>query len=657
MLSVLAFHTGAPFAQGGFVGVDVFFVVSGFLITSLLLRDIDSGESAGRGLMGFYARRARRILPASLVVIAATLLGAVVFENAVATYRAVGDARSALLFSANLHFVDWLGYFGPQAPSLFNHYWTLSLEEQFYALWPLVMFAIAYLVPAAARRRWFLGTIAFICAGSFALNIAWAFDTGWHSANPSRAFYLLPTRAWQLGIGALVAIVAPRLMHIDRRARAALAPLGLIAIAVSVVAFDNVTFPGWAALVPSLGALAVVVAGIGAPLDGPIGRALSSSPAQRVGLYSYSLYLWHWPVLLLVVPRIDAFGSSWPARLALTTLISVPLSALTYHLVENPIRYARVLRVNTTRTVTFAVATIALFAVAMPLLQQREQNTVQVNRAVVAAATQTPTTGIEVKPESVTPFVPTNLEPKLTTAGNIRYLDRTFASECTASEDHPCVALLGDSHAEHIAASLDAAARAVGGSLTAYMRPACGWFGMPASNGRIGAQCNDFVRDALAKIAANPPSIVVLSGHADWAQAPYVQEWEDHVVATLAALPKTSRVLVVSQTPLGVDGPDCLADNLNNTAACNRIWPTEFNAFQQDLVTKHGAEYLDLRPLLCLSTVCPPVIGNTLVWADRHHLTAEFAQTLSPWFADQLRGVSRETAPVIDVPIPSSPIE
>lgn len=632
VLSVLAFHAGVPFMGGGYIGVDVFFVVSGFLITGLLLRDVERAGSVGSKLAGFYARRARRILPASIVVLVATLLVAAVLENALVVYNAAHDARAAALFSANLRFVNWLGYFGPRAPSFFQHYWTLSLEEQFYAIWPLLLFAIVAITPARHRQRALVAFVSLICLASFALGIAWLFDNSWHSSNPSRAFYLLPPRAWELGLGALLAIIAPQLTKLGGRARAVLAPAGLAAIAIGVVTLAHVPFPGWAALLPTLGTGALVAAGIGAPIGGAVGRLLNNPLAQRVGLYSYSLYLWHWPVLQLVVPRVHVFNSSWLARSVVMVAISAPASVITYHGVENPVRYARMLRGHSVRTVAIATAAIALFVGATPVLQHREESMLHASKPVSPAALADAPTLV------ATPFVPSNVEPKLTVAGKIGYLDHACRNVCDQPDiEGTRVVLLGDSHAEHLAVALTHASRANDASLVAYMRPACGWFGLPDSLGRLATQCNEFVRDWLDKIAANPPALVILSGEADWAQGEQgLAEWKAHASATLAAIPKQTKVAVISQTPYGSDAPACLATNVNNTAACDRVWPTAFNLVLKQITDDAGDGFIDLKSKLCLGETCPSVIGNLLVWADHHHFTAEFASSLEPFLTEQI---------------------
>jgi peptidoglycan/LPS O-acetylase OafA/YrhL len=310
LLVVLA-HAGVPRLQGGFVGVDVFFVLSGYLITGLLLR--------GRLSLGeFYVRRARRILPAAALTLVVTDLVARHLLNFVRAREAVSDSIWAGLFGANVHFaLQGSDYFSQgQPPSPFLHFWTLSVEEQFYIVWPSIL-ALALLGTAA--RRGLLALVVAIGAASLAWSI---YDT---AASPVTAYFSTFARAWELALGAALAIWAPR-------PRAALGWLGLAAIGCAALLFTSGTpFPGYAALLPAAGA-ALVIAGHA--------RGLSWAPLRYIGDRSYAYYLWHWPVLIIAAQYA---GHELSVGVKLLLLVGAfGLSIASYALFENPIRRMRV---------------------------------------------------------------------------------------------------------------------------------------------------------------------------------------------------------------------------------------------------------------------------------------------------------------------------
>jgi peptidoglycan/LPS O-acetylase OafA/YrhL len=334
VLAVVAFHVGIPETTGGFVGVDVFFVISGFLITGLIAREV--ARTASVALAEFYARRVRRLLPALATVVAATLVLAALVLMPLGSQQAL--ARSAFataVFASNLYFWNASGdYFAEQSgaqPLL--HTWSLGVEEQYYLVWPLLLLIVAI---ACRRRGWgFARLAAPVLAALFVGSlIASLFAT---ARAPFTAFYLTPFRAWEFASGGLLALLAP--VRLPLAVAEALGALGLAAILASVVTFTAATaFPGWAALLPVLGATALIAAGSGAEQP-RVSRWLGLPPLFALGQLSYSWYLWHWPLLVLV--RAHALGERALARDALVAVVALGLAALTYRYVENTVRYGR----------------------------------------------------------------------------------------------------------------------------------------------------------------------------------------------------------------------------------------------------------------------------------------------------------------------------
>ena len=329
---VILDHAGVPWLRGGFIGVDVFFVVSGFLISSLLLHE---ATTTGRVRIGaFYGRRARRILPAATVVLVATTVFAAIELSVSRVEQIIVDVRWAAFFAANIHF-SRLGtdYFEQdRAVSPVQHFWSLAVEEQFYLVWPVLLAVVAIL--ASGRKRKVI--VLVLIAAAWMASLMWSLVLTPRS--PTASYFSSGTRAWELATGALVALGGNLLPYVPRLGRQVLAGVGLLAVLVAAVSYDDTTaFPGWHALLPVLGTAALLAAGS----RGPIGasRLLTVPPLQYVGNISYSLYLWHWPVLVLGAVYVGASRSTVETLELLVVVLL--LSVLSYHVVENPIRRSR----------------------------------------------------------------------------------------------------------------------------------------------------------------------------------------------------------------------------------------------------------------------------------------------------------------------------
>ncbi|MCY1142461.1 acyltransferase [Actinoplanes sp. Pm04-4] len=363
---VVLFHAGVPGLAGGYIGVDVFFVISGFLITSLMLREI---RRTGRlSLIGFYARRARRILPAAALVLVATLLASYQWLGFLRGDEIARDVVWSALFAGNFRFaaegVDYLASQG--APSPVQHFWSLAVEEQFYFVWPAAVVLLLWL-----GFRWAIGWwLAAAVAGSLAYSI-WQTGT-W-------AYFSPATRGWELGAGCLLALVATRLDRIPYRVATALAGTGLALIVVAAFTFDAATpFPGYAAVLPVLGAT-LVLAGRG---DSVLGRW----PLVWLGRLSYSFYLWHWPVLVIAE---QAYGGPLPATTrALLVAASLGLAVITYACLENPIRRSGHLRRSHVLTLS-----LAAWLIVAPLAVARWQTSSSPGAGTGAGAEYRPRLG------------------------------------------------------------------------------------------------------------------------------------------------------------------------------------------------------------------------------------------------------------------------
>ncbi|MFN3470721.1 MAG: acyltransferase family protein, partial [Novosphingobium sp.] len=322
ILPVLGFHAGLPGFSGGFVGVDVFFVISGFLITGIIAREIDEGRFS---LLRFYERRARRILPALLLMIAVVLGAAALFYLPADFAGVPRSALMTLLFMANAWFFTQTGYFGGPADSMpLLHCWSLAVEEQFYLAFPFLLWACARFAPHYRARALVLAALL-----SFAIAFAKQADTD------GFAFYLLPARAWELLAGSLLALHLPGRTGSQRWSEV-LALLGLLLIAGAVLLYDRSTvFPGVSALAPVGGAALLIRHAPGTMT----GRLLSTRLLVGTGLISYSLYLWHWPIIVFADYLTDApQGPVFKAALIAASFLAAWAS---WRFVERPFRDPR----------------------------------------------------------------------------------------------------------------------------------------------------------------------------------------------------------------------------------------------------------------------------------------------------------------------------
>jgi peptidoglycan/LPS O-acetylase OafA/YrhL len=421
IVPVVAYHASSRIAPGGFVGVDIFFVISGFLITSLIYTEVSQGRFT---LWKFYERRIRRIVPAlvALILLIAPIGWYLLLPPDFHDFSR--SAAAAMLSAANIFFWWTTDYFNPESEAQpLLHTWSLGVEEQFYILFPLFLMALRGRSKVA--HLWILGTLA---AASLALSQAAL------RVEPTFAFYWLPPRAWELMVGSLLAIGAPA-APASRPVREGLALAGLIAIAASVLLYtERMPFPGVAALLPCAGAALLIWTAPGTIA----GRLLSLRPLVFIGLISYSLYLWHWP--LLVFSRM-AFGSS-PLLTVAVVAASVAAATLSWRYVEAPFRYG--FRKSSSRRIVAVggaslagIAAMSAVASAAPPSFQRFPS-----RAVEMASyldyRNTPDRRKQFRPGVC--FI----------SGRFGRPDQFDERACMAGNGRRRVLLLGDSHAAHL---------------------------------------------------------------------------------------------------------------------------------------------------------------------------------------------------------------
>ncbi|WP_100498121.1 acyltransferase family protein [Geodermatophilus chilensis] len=691
VLAVVLYHVEVPGFPGGFVGVDVFFVVSGFLITGLLWREVEDTGSVR--LARFYGARARRLLPAAVTVLVVVAVACAWLLPPLQARSVLGDVLASAIYAGNYRFAlsgtDYLAADEPSSPV--QHYWSLGVEEQFYLLWPALLIIVAGtagLVSSRARRRRaaqerrsvvpLLVVLAAVAAASFALSVHWT------RTAPPWAFFSLPARAWELAVGGLVTLTVSWWRRLPPAVARLAGWTGLALVVLSCARLGASTaFPGPAALAPVLGAALVVGAGCALPRGG-VGAALSVAPMRLIGRCSYSWYLWHWPVLVLA-PFLLGHPLGLGGRLAAAAL-SGGLAVLTLHAVENPLRFAATLRRSAGRSLLLgggvtaagvAAVLVVLSVVPVPVgpgvaarapgigdpeppesgvpasstspTLPPEQAAVQALTAQVQAAVAG---SVEIQ------AVPSNLTPPLAGAaadrpapfrdGCVLTWTAVGVDTCTygATEARTTVTLIGDSHAAQWEPALEQVAQQRQWRLETLGKVTCPLLDLPITSpylGRRYTECEQWRSQVLDRIHADPPAVVVLGMTRryglDFGFTVYGPQWLDSLTRTVADLRATGAVvLVLGPVPDPLTNvPRCLSGHLTSAAACAPDRTRAVNdggiAAEAAATAAGGGHYADLTSLFCTATRCPLIVGNQLVYRDDNHLTVGYAQWLTPVLA------------------------
>jgi peptidoglycan/LPS O-acetylase OafA/YrhL len=684
--AVICFHVGVPGVSGGFVGVDVFFVLSGFLITRLVL-----GELAATGTISlprFWGRRARRLLPAATLTVVVTVMFAQRMLPPLSLRPLATDAVAAGTFTTNFVFAHRLGdYFGAQLgasnPSPLLHFWSLAVEEQFYLCWPPLLVLLAR--RPSQYRRLVLATIGAVATAGFVVGL-------WLTAHrPSWAFFLLPARMGELLAGAALAVIGTGVVAIPPRWRGAIGWCGLLGVVVACVGFDEfVPWPGIAMLLPVLATMAVIVSGTGVSTTWPPGRALGASPVQWVGRHSYALYLWHWPALVLAEAHWGPL--SWAQRFAAVGL-AVGVSALSVRLVEDPIRHSRYFSAVSWRSLGLGAAMCSLMigvgwdaltstrrldggvAASAPVLAATPANSAASTTApstTVATsllATASPSTAQSVtlatpdppggqlaglvvstqqalRSASLPAPVPSNLRPPLASARDRSTPYRDGCVNIGANADlQPCeygvvdaeqtILLYGDSHAAQWFEPLEQIALGRGFRLVVLFKGGCPVADVDVPTPVLHYTCPPYRDRAIAWVERNDPDLVVV-GNSYTQYLAGDTEWAEGTAATIERLAEaSSSVVVIGDNPASTqDPPACLSEHLDDVSACatarsDAVLPARISA--EVVATRdHGVTFVDTTDWFCTDDVCPSVIGNILVMRDETHITDPMAEFLRP---------------------------
>ncbi|MFI5049362.1 MAG: acyltransferase family protein [Gaiellales bacterium] len=649
VLLVVLGHAGMPMLAGGYVGVDVFFVISGFLITGWLLRRATERRSVPFG--EFYGARARRILPAATLTLVATAVACTYLLNYVRAAAALRDEVWAAVFAANVHFsqVNANYFAADDPPSPIQHFWTLAVEEQFYLLWPLLLAGLMLLSGRRSAGRGpprTRGLTVLVAAGVVA-SLAWSIHVT--SSDPQAAYFSATARAWELGIGALVAVALADIARIPVWIRALATWAGLAGILLAATAYDGGTaFPGYAALLPVLSAALVIAGGVPAAPRRGVRVVLDRGPMRLVGDLSYSLYLWHWPVLVIALGYV---GHDLPlaANLALIGGAFL-LSLATYSLFENPLRHGRLLRPTRSALVLWPstiAAVVLVTALASGSLTQQQAAAARLGAADNAAngleQADLPTAFYRASvAESVTAKrmaapVPNALAPPLQRLpADVVDIKGCFADGSSRpicrwgdAQAQRIAVVLGDSHARMWLPGVERFGRDRQWQVVPLIKLGC----VPALIYE-NAACTEWFNWALDTIRDLHPGVIIVSQFwSSWGTLgsnPLQRE-----LADVSALAPTT-VLVEDPPPKAQTPVDCLLSRDATLGSC--VFPIDGEE-RATYDTVHafartsGVRYLPTVQWICSGGLCPTVIGNVVAYRDTDHLSATYSRLLAGPFA------------------------
>ena len=624
ILLVVLFHAGVSAFAGGFVGVDVFFVLSGFFITALLARELT--ETGDVDVNAFYTRRALRLLPALLVTLLVTL-GAVFWLYApIDRAEIAATARAVAMHGGNIAFANGAVDYFRTGDNPLLHTWSLAVEEQFYLIWPLLFLSIGFLGIAdqgeRARKRLF---VAIVIAGAVSF-IASLWMT---SVAQPWAFFGMPTRIWEFALGGALAMLLNGRNGTRTSASTVLQGVGLAMIGIAAVSYERVTpYPGIAAVLPALGAALLIVGGERAP-DSAVSRALSIQPLRWLGRMSYSWYLWHWPlvgVAAVLYPGIGVTGRlAWSAA-------ALILAWLTHRFIEEPVRNGALLaRVPGYWLLPGTVAASA----AVALLAHNAMGSA--NRHVAGSVHRQ--------------FALARIDRKNHNCWAETVETATGRCEFGDTQSKTTLALFGDSHAEHWLGALDRYGKERGVKIVAMVKGGCPVADMPELMQprlkRFYHECTRYREAMIKRIIAMRPAAAILSSWdhylpvdgkgSDWQVTPDM--WGRGLRRTYARISNAGiPVLAIRGTPrTWFDVPACLsrrAARLPMASACTYDRARSISKVAIDAQTEAarglGVAFVDMNDQICSSPQCQVVKGRTIIFTDDNHLTASFSESVGP---------------------------
>jgi peptidoglycan/LPS O-acetylase OafA/YrhL len=625
VLLVIAFHLDFSFFKGGYIGVDVFYVISGYLISGLLFHELHTVGSID--FATFYARRIRRILPLSVFVALCSLM---IFAWFLSPIDLIELSKTTLLtsvFSSNIWFIiqaaDYFGADTENNPLL--HTWSLGVEEQFYFIWPAMLALLPLFTKSLIKWMWLVTLVSLVSLVAFLLL---------YSHNQPLAFFSMPTRAWQFGFGALIYFV-PMSDRFSRSGLVFIACFGIALISIPALAigpgFDNM--PIWA-IAPTIGACLLIWAG----QDGqePIWRRiLSSAPLVFLGGLSYSLYLWHWPVIVLLKMNFEVFGLF---EKSIALIVTILLSMMSYKYVEKALRIHPMLTSNS-RSLVFGGALVAL-GVAVSVVTYTYAKHAQ--------------SGPGYQQIGAAEFAGHTVQKCRTNLEDIELIECTFGdlnSDIT-------IVVMGDSKAQQWVPILDDIGKKNNWKITTLLKSGCPLAYINVHLNRLGRpfyECETWRNLAIAKVLQLEPDVVFVTNWSGYdvaeakvKRAATLDDWQNGYSKFVDKITSIEMELIFlrdnPQLPKNV--PKCLSNAISSGVLLESMckFPlsdvmtgeSTFQAMKTVVSENVHSHIVDLSAHYCSDGMCPSYSKNIVRFIDKHHITRLFAKELSPFLEEEL---------------------
>ncbi|WP_228771812.1 acyltransferase family protein [Actinokineospora iranica] len=635
---VVVYHVWLGRVSGG---VDVFFVVAGFLLTGQLTRAV---EGRGIDFRPLWGRMITRLFPAALTVLFAVMVATVVWLPQNRWLQTIREIGAAALYVENWQLAtDSIDYYAQNnVASVVQRFWSLSIQGQLYLAWPLLFGALAFLVHRAGRRL----RPALLAVLLAVLTASLAYSVWLTAVNQPLAYFHTLTRVWEFALGGVLALVP---VSLPRRVRVALGWAGVVALVLcGLVIPVGGSFPGYLALWPTLSAVAVILAGNTGDRMG-VDRFLVSRPLRYLGDLSYSLYLWHWPVLVFFLVVHDR-ATVGPRAGAVIIVVSLALAALTHHLIEEPVRRSRL---GVARWAPYRLAALTLASVLLVLFSWHTLVLRANDFSGIAQGDPDHPGALARAPGFEYSGIPdaSLLPPMVALSNDWAGIDErdcalapgTRALRVCTSETRTTpakrIAVVGDSHIGQYVAALAPIAERHDWQLVIITRGGCPY--STASELAPGdLDCLEWNDDATAEILRLRPDAVftlatrdVRVGRTEWTPPGFVERWRELDRAGIT-------VLAVRDNPrFGHSPPECV---LRDGAESDRCAVPRGDILAADPPYDNipdipsNVSFLDFSDYFCTSLTCPPTIGNVLVYMDDNHVTATFMTTLAPVVEDAI---------------------
>ena len=617
-----------PFS-GGFIGVDIFFVISGYVITQLLIK---SHNRNGTIIFhDFYARRLLRLLPALILMTLLTCVVALVFLTPVEQLIQYDSALSAVLWVSNIFFIDSnLNYFAPSASqNLYLHTWSLGVEEQFYLIWPIIMLLGLKFFSIAKNKL--LGLFVFLLSIIILSIITHVYFTIYSNIF---SFFLMPTRAWQFGLGALIAVLHSSKIKIFANQKPAFLlelgmVLGLTMIFFSAILFGHYTpYPNWQVLIPSLGVALVILPKYN-PKQSFIGIILTTKPLVFIGNISYSFYLWHWPILLLCKKLVHYFPF---ANTAFALLLTMVMSLISYYFVEQPIRKNKRLLSHPKFAIILLLGIMTIAIISIFVLKSYSENLKQDKKQQLynSARYQLPVVyqlGCDDWYKSA------------------KIVKCEFGDESSLQK----VVVFGDSILIQWFPAILNYYEKINWHVIVFIKNGCPIINRPFFYYRIMSVynvCDSWKETAIKEIQLINPDVVIMGNSTGY---PFSKkQWQTGTIDIIERLlPYTNEIKLFAGTPeLGIDGPLCLArrdwitksfPSFSKSSCSNKLVPHDSWKWQDELSQKYSkVQFIELSKLVCPNNNCLAITDSLLVYRDSIHLTIKFVLSLQSFINSEL---------------------